>query len=208
MTPSCDWTRDRLDRYLTGRLDPAEADLLETHVAGCAQCAADLEAARAVTPLVEALPRARQPSRDLWGGISDRIRRRGSNRWVALPVWSLAAASLLLVAGTAATTWLGVRQGRPVATNEPGGSFVTTENQYHRSIADLAGLYARTRDSLSPDTRALIERNLAVIEAAIEEARLALEREPSNPVLESLVLAAYRRKLDFLVQATGLNRDG
>ena len=206
-TPSCEWTRDRLDLYLAGRLDSAEAILLETHVAGCAECAADLAAARAVNPLVGALPRAREPARDLWGGISDRIRRLRWGRWVAVPSWSLAAAAVLLVAASAGTTWLAVRQARPVAL-APGGSFVATENDYHRSIADLTNLYARTRDSLAPDTRALIERNLAVIEAAIEESRLALDREPANPVLESLVLAAYRRKLDFLVQATGLNRGG
>ena len=202
----CEWVRDRLDDYLAGVQGPADAAATEEHLANCTDCSADLAAARMVAAKLDSLPQSRIPSTDLWVGIAARIGRGGLRRWIAAPAWSLLAAAILLSLGTGAATWVAVRQAAPPSFE--GGGFGLAESNYHRSITDLSTLYARTRDSLAPETRALVERNLAVIEQAIREARAALEREPANALLESLVLAAYQRKLDFLEQATGLNRSG
>ncbi len=204
---NCSDTRDRLDAYLAGTLGAGERGALEAHVAGCTECAADLAAARTLAPLVLALPRTKEPSPELWNGIARRLGPARFGRWVAAPVWAIAAAFLLVAGATAATTWIATSQR---AAAGPGrlGSFVVTETRYTRSIADLSAVYARQRDSLPPQTRALVERNLATIEQAITESRSALLLEPANPMLESLVLTAYQRKLDFLEQAAGLNRAG
>ena len=202
----CEWVRDRIDEYVAGVLPQSDVQAIDAHVAACRECILDLEAARVVASRIDSLPRTRLPSTDLWQGIAGRIGRAGLGRWIAAPAWSLLAAAVLLSLVTGSATWVAVRRASPTATE--AGGFVVAESKYHQSIADLTMLYSRSRDSLGPETRALVERNLAVIEQAIQEARAALEREPANPLLESLVLSAYQRKLDFLEQATGLNRAG
>jgi predicted anti-sigma-YlaC factor YlaD len=205
---TCPEVQDRLEEYLAGTLGDAQRAEVEAHLAGCAACAADYQAARALAPLVGALPRVREPAPELWDGIARRLEAGPARygRFVAAPAWALAA-GLLLALGVGATAgWVATR--RPAGRSAPESGFVATEIQYTRSIADLAALYARQRDSLPAPTRALVERNLAIIERAIREARTALEREPANRMLEALVITAYQRKLEFLEQAAGLNRAG
>jgi hypothetical protein len=48
----------------------------------------------------------------------------------------------------------------------------------------------------------ILERNLKAIDAAINEARMALEQDPANPFLNSHLADARRRKLDLLRHAT------
>ena len=47
----------------------------------------------------------------------------------------------------------------------------------------------------------VIERNLDAIDAAIAEARAALDRDPANTYLNSHLADARRRKLDLLRRA-------
>ena len=54
---------------------------------------------------------------------------------------------------------------------------------------------------MAPETRAIVERNLAVIDAALRESREALAKDPHNHALEELLLSAYRQKIDWLKRA-------
>lgn len=198
---TCDETREQLDPFLAGRLDPAVSGRVGTHLAGCAECRADLEAARLLAPQVASLPRSLSPDRDLWAGIEARLRPRRGGR-VALPVWALIAAAILLVAGTSAITRR-LGSGSEAVALLPA-SFVDAENRYLAAASELAAAYAAVRDRLPPETRQVVERNLATIERALAETRLALERDPANQSLESLVLSTYRQKLAFLERASAL----
>lgn len=201
---TCETARDRLEAYLEGTLDPAVREAVDRHLAACAACRADLAALERLRPAVAALPREIPPPRDLWQGIGPRLRPRGAGRRVELPVWMLVAASLLLVAASSALTARLTRRAAP-----PGpDTFRAAEARYRAASSDLAALYARQRDSLAPETRAVLERNLATIERALREARDALDRDPANPALEAVVLAAYRQKIDFLQRASSLDRGG
>ncbi|HLA63619.1 MAG TPA: zf-HC2 domain-containing protein [Rhodothermales bacterium] len=55
MTTPCTHT-DRVDAYLDGDLDPAEAALFARHAEGCAACTAELALAEQVTGLLQAAP--------------------------------------------------------------------------------------------------------------------------------------------------------
>jgi hypothetical protein len=46
MTPSCEWVRARLARFLDGELPPGESASVAAHLASCAECAAALEVLR------------------------------------------------------------------------------------------------------------------------------------------------------------------
>ena len=59
---------------------------------------------------------------------------------------------------------------------------------------------------ISPETKAILERNLAVIDSVIAECRRALAADSSNAALRDLLGGAERQRLDFLRQAARLPR--
>jgi hypothetical protein len=82
------------------------------------------------------------------------------------------------------------------------------EGQYASAIAELAAAIDSNRDRLPPETVALIEENLRVIDAAIQQSLAALESAPESLPLQQAVMTSYERKLDFLRQAAALTAEG
>ena len=78
------------------------------------------------------------------------------------------------------------------------------DDQFNAAVSDLEQILRSDRDRLDPRTVMVIERNLQTIDAAIAEARRALDNDPANPYLNSHLADARRRKLDLLRRATEL----
>lgn len=214
---------DRLSAYVDGELDAGEAARLEAHVAECASCAAALTDVTEIVAAAKRLP-AEPPAPDLWPAISERLTPRDAGgtrhavfdledarraRRVALSVPQLVAAGIALMLVSASAMWLAMGgTAAPVATVAAPGSassasFVST---WDAAVVDLEAAFARQRASLDPGTILVVERNLAIIDAAIAEARQALEADPSSGFLRGYVADAMRRKVDLLRQATRIQR--
>ena len=119
-------------------------------------------------------------------------------------VYQLAAA-IALIAVSSAITWFLVRKTiAPVVV-------VATAPVDREELARLAragdvmeeGLGS---SGLAPETRAVLARNLVVIDSAIAECQRALDADPGSPVLAGLLRAAHRQRVDFLQQAARLPR--
>ncbi|HUG41611.1 MAG TPA: zf-HC2 domain-containing protein [Longimicrobiales bacterium] len=223
------WT-DRISAYVDGDLPEREARRLEEHVARCPSCAAALEELRALVGAAGSLPDV-PPERDLWPGIEARLASRSSEgvapkvvplhgarpagaRRVALTVPQLAAAGIALVLFSAGAVWLAMGGGAPVSTAqgpaEPSpaasASSVAFAASWEAAVAELETEFARRRPVLEPETILAVERNLALIDDAIAEARSALEADPSSGFLNGYVADAMRRKVDLLRRATRIQR--
>jgi negative regulator of sigma E activity len=74
--------------------------------------------------------------------------------------------------------------------------------QYDEAVADLEKILVNMRDELDPRTIMVIEKNLTVIDEAIQQARDALDADPANTFLNSHLADSRRRKLDLLRRAT------
>jgi hypothetical protein len=173
------------------------------------------------------------PSRDLWQGVSARIESAPqpsltTSRRVAFTLPQLAMAASLLIAVASGLTWMVARQpaattAATAGTNEPviqaygvpedsaDGQIVQAnfaDAQFNAAVSDLERILREERDRLDPRTVLIIERNLKAIDAAINEARMALNEDPANPFLNSHLADARRRKLDLLRQATTLASAG
>jgi hypothetical protein len=79
--------------------------------------------------------------------------------------------------------------------------------QFDQAVADLERMLREQRDRLDPRTVVVIERNLAVIDDAIRQAREALDADPANTFLNSHLADARRRKIDLLRRATSIAGD-
>ena len=78
---------------------------------------------------------------------------------------------------------------------------------FDRAVSDLERTLVEQRASLDPRTIVIIERNLAVIDEAIRQARAALDADPANTFLNSHLADARRRKLELLRRATSIAGD-
>jgi anti-sigma factor RsiW len=216
--------RERLNDYAEGALEGEERERVAAHLATCAECRAEAEGLALLLAEAAALPREIRPPRDLWSGIDARlddatvrrlddvrVRRPGAG----LPRWALAAAALALVVVSAAVSSLLTRRwdeamahkinrgGDGAVVTAPGaeaGPTVDDEEARFLSASRelLEGLESQ---DLSPETMAIVRRNLAVIDAAIAELHVALRKDPGNGELTRMLLATYQRKIDLLEQA-------
>ncbi|HEX7051487.1 MAG TPA: zf-HC2 domain-containing protein [Longimicrobiales bacterium] len=103
---------------------------------------------------------------------------------------------------------------RPIAAPAPaprnGGAvrFVTDDGAagYDAAIADLQRVLAERRDELDPATVRVLERNLEIIDRAIEDARRAVAADPGKRYLNRHLVDSMQRKLELLRHATRIVR--
>ena len=223
---TCEDVRKRLDEWVEGSLDERDEEAMAAHLAGCDACSGEARSLEALLAAAAGLPREIRPPRDLWAGIDARLddepaagvergeavplaaRRRP--RGAGLPPWALVAAALALVLVTAAVTSILTRNDEAIALKlrragesaPPAARSADDREDEARFLAAsqelLAGLEAQ---DLSPETMEIVRRNLEVIDAAIAELQVALERDPGNGELTRMLLATYQRKIDLLEQA-------
>ena len=160
------------------------------------------------------LPKAIEPSRDLWpaieAGLESRTARpRQSWGW-------LAAAGVLVAVGSSLITATLLREGRPepaqvaAAVGEapvvpaafgPGGRMGPGYLATRRVL--LRELEARI-DRLPPEAQKSLERNLAELHRASAEINAALALKPGDPLLEELLLNTYQDELAVLASVNQL----
>jgi hypothetical protein len=78
------------------------------------------------------------------------------------------------------------------------------DSEFRGAVEDLQRLLDAGRTRLDPETIRVLEQNLATIDAAIEQSRLALQKDPANTFLNNHLAAAQQRKLALLRRATAL----
>lgn len=189
----------------------------------------DETGSRELEALTAALPREMTPPAEAWDVIRSQIERdsqHGQARAGRAPaVWQrpafLAAASLLLVAGSSAATYVALRErSQPAspltALSEPASAAASTvstlsqftgrENEYLRRVNGLVAIMESGDVELAPETIAKVKESLAVIDGAILEARGALARDPANRQLIEMLEATYEKKLDLLQRTTAMAR--
>lgn len=102
----------------------------------------------------------------------------------------------------------GVGAGRLVGapggsgSSSPGGGLVGP--RYDEAVAELERALEEGRGKLDPATLRALEKNLALIDSAIEDARRALETDPGNAYVGGHLGATLRRKAELLRRANVL----
>ncbi len=221
----CADAMERLDGYADGSLSEAEFQELELHLACCAACRKEEQELRSLLAEAAALPHEVEPARDLWPGIADRI--GGGGRTVVpfaprrIPAWGLAALAAAAAVVVALSTTL-LRPTRPGATTpggptpgdilapRPSGSVLNVgyaseplalqqaEAEYIRATKDLMTALDGRRASFAPETLAVVDANLRIIDKALAEIHEALRKDPASPELARMLSSTHRKKIDVL----------
>jgi anti-sigma factor RsiW len=207
------WT-NRLSEYIDGELDSTERTSLEAHLATCGQCFATLGELRQVVAQAKSLEN-REPAKDLWAGIragmtpahsAGRQAVRPSGRRFTFSVPQLLAASIALVLLSGGGAWLALQSRQsteptPVgeSTQRPRvGQLVTWTGHTDAAIADLQTALTQNERRLDTATVRIVRVNLAIIDRAIAEARIALQKDPGNAYLNLHLANTMRRKVELL----------
>lgn len=201
-----------LHEYADGTLPAASVPVLEGHLEGCAACREEVGRLRRYLADVARLPRSIEPGRDLWTDIQSNLvvrRKRDPTHPWTRRVALLAAAVVLVVMSSvitrmvvqprAPTPAMGLDRGPEMLVR-----FQQTEREYARAIAELEEVLEVARSRLAPETVVLIERNLAVIDAAIDEARMTIARDSAGVEVLVMLTQRYEDKLELLRRVTRL----
>ena len=144
------------------------------------------------------LPRSIEPSRDLWPYVDARIATPAARA----PVWQLA-----LAAGIAGLFVGALVLGWPRAV--PPDGTIAYRQQLDAAYSPLrqASLtrYRARADRLDPALRRTVEANLAIIDRALAEIRIALERDPDDAELGQILKRTYEQELAIVDAVTPPN---
>jgi anti-sigma factor RsiW len=210
-------SESQIDAWVENLLEARERAQVDAHLAGCARCRAEADAMRSLLDAMRGLPRDIDPGVDLRPAIhaarAARTHADARRSWARSLRVPLAAAAVLLVAVTAGVTALVLSDRAPaveVARSRPGPvdlvSFDATRADHVRTAGELAVLLERHREELSPETVALVEENLRIIDRALREAEAALRADSAAPGVRDLILATHERKVEVLRWANDLTR--
>ena len=203
------WT-NRLSEYIDGELDATEREALEAHLATCGHCYAILGDLRQVVARAKTLQDT-APATNLWTGIAREIRReqaparrdRLGRRRFSLTVGQLLAASIALMLISGSGAWLALRpqpvaDGGRLGNREALARQVDWTGRTDEAIADLQTALAQNEKRLDTATVRIVRQNLAIIDRAIADARIAVQNDPGNAYLNLHLATTMRRKVELL----------
>lgn len=212
--------RTAVEQHLDGCAEcRREVDALRELRAGARALPRGIAPPRDLWPEIRARIEAPAPARVADGGEETpgvlRFRPRSARpdwrRWSAL---AAAAVVLVMLSSGATALLMRARSSAPVAAAPaavaPAATprattalvaFRPAELEYLDAVQVLEAELQARRHQLAPQTVTVIETNLAIIDQAIQEARAALEADPSNPDLPLHLSGVYRRKVELLQSA-------
>ena len=233
MHPNDATLNDYVDGSL-GAMERPGIDQHVTACAVCRQAVEDLRAIRRATgelelrePPVRAWPRLERaiklerdhaaPASDARGVQRDATSTLWRGRYTAI-AW-LAAAAVLVLA-----TVVGLRYApaRPDATTAaaPGGATTAisageavqsietelrqAEAHYEKAIKGLEAIAATEQSELDPRTAATLQKNLAVIDQAINESRAAVRSQPASEPAQQSLIEGFKTKIGLLQDTVAL----
>lgn len=194
----------RMHDYLDGLLTEEERRDFEARLAEDANLRGEVDAMRVILDEARRLDAWIEPERNLWPAIQERIaggvvlfpgvntRRLG----LILSYVAAAAAVVLFIAGWALMSRPAVSpKEAPMAE---ATEFQKAEQEYLAAKEALLAALEKHQGGLPRETLNSVMENLAIIEAAVSDIRLALADGPGDPYLERLLIATYKNELNLL----------
>jgi anti-sigma factor RsiW len=213
--------------FVDGTLDPARQRELERHVEGCAACralVADLKSIQAAAFTLDRLELPPHILPSLRARIADEPLPGARGRLLAFPAsrgaiaaWVAAAAALIVIttagilsltrpnpghAGDTTAQTTPADAGDPVASVQ--AELQAATEHYEKAIQQLEQIAQRENGALDPQVAAVFQKNLQVIDQAIDESRNALQSQPASADVQESLFDAMRSKVALLQQTVEL----
>jgi hypothetical protein len=171
------------------------------------------------------LPEAVQPPRDLWAGIEAQINaERQSARPAQPPVTRRPAqmrwlAAVAMIATLAVGVWIGrsvlpgagttqppFAANKPVTAQQPPAANASalvqaaylSDPKFRQMREELVRSLAARLAALPPESRAKVVDSLATIHKSMQDLEAALGKDPTNALLQELLLNTYQDEMRVL----------
>lgn len=220
---SCTACLDALNDLVEGTLPAGRRLEVEAHLQACPSCASAREDLARIRHLAAALDRMTPPPA-LWERVQAKTVGRGgagSRPWyLRRVVWApLATAACLVLA--VAMVYVLQQRAAPAERNTADEPLTATtvgehpelesvaselrkaEGHYENAIRGLERL-ANDQQVLDPQVAASLQRNLLVIDEAIDESRAAVRAQPANAQAQESLFEAFRTKIVVLQDTIAL----
>jgi len=221
---------DSLSEFLDGNLDPAERREIDRHLETCEECRGVLEDLKAVVVEARGL-QDREPAQDLWPSIAAGLVMRGQAAgdvihleehrrtkapvrpsYVRVTMPQLAAAGLVLMMASGAGAWMlrpALDDTWPATFASPSTIWTASRGDgpvspYAEEVKVLEEALSRLGDVLAPSTVRIIQKNLIIIDQAIEESAEALRNDPNDEFLRDYLDRVLRRKVEYLRETAAI----
>jgi hypothetical protein len=207
-----------LSEYVDRTLGRDEHAQVARHLETCEACRQLVDDFREIARAAAALDPA-LPPQQVWGRIEEEIRAdraRGTNagrpgaRTIS-PSWTwLAAAAVLVLA-----VFIGVRfapstpPDRSIAADASAAEAIEAElrlaeEHYQKAISGLERIASDENAAFDAGTSATLQKNLAVINQAIDESRAAVRSEPASQQAQHSLIENFKTKLALLQDTMAL----
>lgn len=207
--------------FVDGDLDPARQRVVQRHLEGCPSCrglVADLRTVRAAAFTLE----RREPPPELLERIQARLTSEGAEpaRRAAWPstraawgVWLAAAAALVITTAIGLVPLLRQSAPAPDVAAPPGEAALidsveadlqAAEAHYQKAIVGLEQIARSDSGELEPQVASVLQKNLQLVDQAIDESRAALKAEPASAPAQQGLFEAMRTKVALLQQTVEL----
>jgi len=222
----CTQAKKLVSEYVDGSLDERGAAELERHLDSCRECRELLRDFQGIVREAQNMKTVTPPD-TAWERISGALagprleepavlREDGRERPARAfflsrhPLWSAAAAALVLVVGGLALIqpWRSsVPLGPASADKHTLAKLDEAKGYYRQAIKALGEAVAAQKGSLDPKLAAAFEKNLALVDASIEACQRAVRRDPGDLDNQNFLLAAYQDKVGLLTDLVAVKRN-
>jgi anti-sigma factor RsiW len=215
--------------YVDEALDAARRAEVDRHLTACAECrqlVADLAEIRQVAGSLD----LREPPSRAWSRVERAIEldekhvkmRRGgfSGTW-GIRLAAAAAVVLATIVGvryaarpsSSVATTAHSASSQPTAATSSAGAMSAdaveaelraAESHYDKAIKGLEQIANSEQNALDPKTAATLQKNLAVIDQAINESRAAVRAQPTSEPAVSSLMDNFKTKLALLQDTVAL----
>jgi|WetSurMetagenome_2_1015567.scaffolds.fasta_scaffold188435_2 hypothetical protein len=210
----------KFEEYISLQIDD-ELDLrasmeLKQHLKNCSSCCqlqADLLAVRRVQLNSEEF----DPTAQIWNRIASQLKEekliRSQKSWKSwfhwLPAWQFdnhlkpALAGALFTLVLVFSGYFAYKAAFPKPDIDSSTARVLqeinrAETQYTTAIQALEGVSRQRLQTVNPQVARIFQDNLATIDYYLKECKDAIKSEPTNPLAQKYLLAAYQKKVELL----------
>ncbi|HZR22146.1 MAG TPA: zf-HC2 domain-containing protein [Vicinamibacterales bacterium] len=225
-------TDDVLNEFVEETLGATERAEVEQHLASCAPCRATVDDLREIRAVAKTLE-FREPPARAWSRLERAIkleqehltqsaqspqsqltpRSRRSLREIS--VWLAAAAAVVIAVGIGYRVLpRGTTTSAPVASTAPANDAAASvsveaelkaaEEHYQKAITGLEQIANAGKGSLDTQTASTLQKNLSVIDQAINESRAAVRAQPTSEPAQQSLLESFKAKLALLQDTVAL----
>jgi hypothetical protein len=216
---ACERYADQIRELVERALASETRRDLDAHLAGCPGCRDLVRDLTRIGELASSLERVPPPAA-AWAGIrrqldQERAKRAAGRRWT--PGWRWMAAAAVLVGVAVPAIYLFRMAPGPTGRRLPAAAsrasaavesveaeLKLAEEHYENAIAGLERIARGGQDALDPQVAETLRKNLAVIDRAIEESRIALGDQPDSAPAQESLFEALRRKVGLLQDTIAL----